>query len=219
MRLTMPLIVGLDRSGTPDPKERKSSQELYVICFAGVEASLEELRAVLSVLRQECGLASGEEFRGRTCPEWVQNRLLEEGGKVGLCVAASIYEKAPAERGQSLPGAADFQSDAALALFDTFVRKHRLSGLWCDEDIEGRKQKAFETAASRIHRLAWPDTRLKVRHRPSKSSDLIQLADVVAYGLSRLLRDRVGEDALKRRLKALKSDPKNTIIGPLPWEI
>lgn len=217
----MPLLVGLDRSGTPDPRERKASQELYVVCFAAVEVTLEALRTDFSAPRQECGMAFDEEFRGRNCPEWVQDRLLEAAQKMNLRVAASIYEKVPATQGRLVArSAADFQAEAALKLFARFVRDHQVSGLWCDEDIEGQKrQKAFETEASRIHRLAWPDTRLKVRHKSSKNSDLIQLADIVAYGLSRLLRERVEQAALKQRLKLLKSDPKNIIIGPMLWEM
>lgn len=215
----MPLIAGLDRSGTPDPRERNASQELYVVCFAAVEVTLEELRVGFNALRQECGMALDQEFHGRSCPEWVQGRLLETARRMNLRVAASIYEKVPATQGQLVPGtAADFQADAALTLFANLVREHQISGLWCDEDIEGQeRRKAFETAASRIHRLAWPSTRLKVRHKPSKNSDLIQLADIVAYGLSRLLRERVEGDALKQKLKALRNDPRNIIMGPMLW--
>lgn len=77
----------------------------------------------------------------------------------------------------------------------------------------------FETAASRIHRLAWPSTRLKVRHKSSKNSDLIQLADIVAYGLSRLLRERVEDNALKQKLKALRDDARNIVTGPMLWDV
>lgn len=85
----MPLIAGLDRSGTPDPRERKASQELYVGCFAAVEITLEEARVGFNALCQECGMALDQEFHGRSCPEWVQGRLLETAQRMNLRVAAS----------------------------------------------------------------------------------------------------------------------------------
>lgn len=216
----MPLYCGLDRSGTPDPKERRAGRELYVTGFAAVPVDVEIVRSALTDLRHECGMAATQEFHGRSCPEWIQTKVLNTAQDLGLRVAVSIYEKVQATPGShSHENAAHFQSRVALELLERFVQQHQLARLWCDEDIQGKvQQKAFETAAEQCHRLAWPDTRMRARHIASKSSDLVQLADIVVYGFSRLFREAINDADLQRCLRAIRGNPENIVIGPLPWE-
>ena len=58
---------------------------------------------------------------------------------------------------------------------------------------------------------------MKVRHSRSDSSDLIQLADVVAYGLSRLSRNEEMGPELTVCLERIRQDPKNVVMGPMAW--
>ncbi len=213
---------GLDRSGTPDPTERKTGRELYVVGLTAVSVGMEEVRDGFSSIRRECGMKPHEEFHGRQCPEWIQARVLRTADDtMGLRVAAFIYEKQSAAHNpalQSGPTPARFQVQAALALLERFFSQHRLETLWCDEDIQGREQqKAFETAVKRLHRAAHAGARINVRHRPSKSNDLIQLADIAVYGLSRLTRGLVKDPELRRLLEAMRDAAENVVEGPLPW--
>lgn len=103
-------------------------------------------------------------------------------------------------------------------VLDRMLKGGPLRRVWCDEDMRDKKrQQAFNTAVQRINRAAWPEARLKVRHEVSTSSSLIQLADVVAYGLSQLARELVEDPVLQRRLKAIRDDPQNVIRGPMAW--
>lgn len=216
------LCAGLDRSGTPDPTERKTGRELYVVGLTAVSVGMEEVRDAFRSLRRDCAMEPHEEFHGRHCPEWIQVKILKTADAMGLRVAAFIYEKDSASYNpalqQSAPSPARFQAHAALALLEQFFARHQLEKLWCDEDIQGREQqKAFQTAVKRLHRAAHAGARIEVRHRPSKSNDLIQLADIAVYGLSRLTRGLVKNLELHRLIEAIRDATENLVEGPLPW--
>lgn len=215
----MPIyIAGLDRSETPNPKKRKTGLEFYTICIAAFEVPLEELEAVLAGVRQECGKPAHAEFRGHDDPEAVQLKVLRAVAPLNPVVGVALYEKAAATQLQqehSRIEPAMFQVTASLALLEMFFTRYQLSRLWCDEDIKGKaKQEEFETAAERLHRAAYPGTRMKVRHKASHQSAPIQMADVFAYGLSRLARGLVEDAELRQWLKAIRDDPRNVIEGP-----
>ena len=54
--------------------------------------------------------------------------------------------------------------------------------------------------------------------RRSHTSLMIQLADVVAYVLSRQARGVRFDPPLESMLRKLRSDSRHLILGPLPWE-
>ena len=215
----MSLLCGLDRSGTPDPKERKATRELYVIGFAGVVAGKETLQVALSDLRHECGMRATKEFHGRDCPEWIRAEFLRRVQGLGLQVAVAAYEKGtqpvPDDRFQS-PMVS--QSRAALKLLDKFVQQHQLSYLWCDEDIQGKAaQGAFEAAAQQCHRAAWPNTRMKARHVASNESDIVQVADMLVYSFSRWFRGQTEDAELAGCLSEINRATGNIVLGPMRW--
>ena len=212
-------VAGLDRSGTPDQVERRAGREVYVVGFAALDCDLEVIRSTLADLRRTCGKAEGEEFHGRDDPEWMQATVLGTALSLGLRVAVAVHEKgATLPDGEAPWKTAQFQADAALNLWEKFVRRYQFGRLWCDEDIQGKaQQKAFETSLGRRHREAWPNTRVKTRHIASKSSDLVQLADLVVYGFSRLARGLVRSRELRQILARVQAEPGNVFIGPLPW--
>lgn len=215
----MPLLCGLDRSGTPDPKERKAGRELYVIGFAGVAVSKDELQVALSSVRHECGMPASREFHGRDCPEWVRAKFLRRVQTLGLQVAVAAYEKAPqSSTTERLQSPTATQSNAALNLLEMFVQQHQLNYLWCDEDIEGKTaQGAFQAAAQKCHRTAWPNTRMKARHIASNDSDIVQVADMLVYSFSRWFRGLIEDAELTNCLNEISKATGNIVLGPLRW--
>lgn len=217
----MALYAGLDRSGTPDPIKRKPGREFYTICSAAVEVDLDELRSVFALVREQSGMSAEQEFKGHDDPEDVQLKVLHAARGMNLLVAASIYEKGdllwvPSHHGN--PNASQFQEFAALSLLERLFRRYQISKLWCDEDIKGKaKQQSFESAIAKLHRTAYPGVRIAVRHKSSNKSDLIQLADILGYGLSRLARGVVEKTELRRCLEEIWTDPRNIVEGPHPW--
>ena len=161
------------------------------------------------------------EFRAHQISQVMQSAVLEAAMDSGLHVGALIIDKAVARRQSDqadMPSPGEFQFLAGIVLLEEFFTRYSLKGLWCDEDIKGKeRQKEFTTAVKRAHRANWPGLQLKVRHSPSDSSDLIQLADIVAYGLSRLSRGETLRPQLRRHLEALWDDARNIIIGPKSW--
>jgi hypothetical protein len=159
------------------------------------------------------------EFRGHDCSEETQLTLLNAVNGLGLRVAAVLYEKVSETQAALATGkSTDFEDKAALKLFRKFAGQYQVSKLWCDQDTEGRQeQKAFETALQRVHRELYPDGRFEARHKASHQSDLIQMADIIAYGLSRHERALVENADLRRVLSILRKDTRNIIEGPLEW--
>jgi len=213
---------GLDRSGTPHLTSAQASNNLYVVCLAAV-MDRDGVGSSLGALRPQFGMSSRAEFRGHQSSERMQVAVLAAAMDAGLRVGALLIDK-EATRRQSettdLPAPADFQILAAVALLEQFIPRYSLQALWCDEDIKGKeRQKEFVTAVKRLHRANWPEMHLKVRHSASDSSDLVQLADVTAYGLSRLSRAEVASSELTYCLEAIREDPQNVIIGPMAWEV
>ncbi len=210
---------GLDRSETPDPKKRKTGRELYTVCIAAIQVPIEELEAVLATVRHECGLPSRAEFRGHDDPETIQLKVLRAVAPLMPVVGVALYEKVPEQQlQQEQPTliASEIQITATLTLLERFFSRYQLVRLWCDEDIKGKaQQKEAETAAERLHRAVHPNTRMKARHKSSKQSAAIQLADVIAYGLSRLVRGLVEDPELRQLLITIRDDPRNIIIGPV----
>lgn len=216
----MPIYTaGLDRSETPNPKKRKTGREFYTVCIAAFESPVEELEAILASVRYECGRSARAEFRGHDDPEAVQLKVLHAVAHLEPMVGVALYEKVSAqqlEQEQFILQPTELQFNASLTLLEKFFARYQIIRLWCDEDIKGKeKQEEFETAAERLHRAAYPNTRMKVRHKPSHQSASIQMADVFAYGLSRLARGLVENAELRQVLKAIRDDPRNVIEGAL----
>lgn len=216
------MYAGLDRSGTPDLTSTQASNNLYVVCLAAV-TDREGFGSSLRGLRSQFGMSSHEEFRGHQISQPMQYAVLTAARDIDLRVGALLIDKeATRERLERalFPAPADLQTLAAVALLERFFHRYSLEGLWCDEDIKGKqRQKQFVTAVKRLHRGNWPDMQLKVRHSPSYSSDLIQLADVTAYGLSRLNRGEALGSDLRTLLETIREAPENVIMGPMAWTV
>jgi hypothetical protein len=220
----MSLHAGLDRSGTPDLMSVGRGHDPYTIALAAIDGTDEnwrKLRDGFQEVRRDYGMSRDEEFRGHQTTDRIQAALLDAVIPIGVRIAALIIDK-KATREQStwpsLPAPIDFQVDVSLAFLEDVLPSFPLAWLWCDEDIKGRKQQEFTTHVKRTHRAIRPDERIKVKHVDSKSNELVQLADIVAYGLSGMARGETMAVELRRCLSAIRNDPMNIIIGPVAWE-
>ena len=101
----------------------------------------------------------------------------------------------------------------ALELVNRFFPQLPLRDLWCDTEIEGKSaQQAFETALKRCYREIHPGSRFNARVRESHTSNLIQLADIMAYTLRRQTMGKIKNSALRQFLKEVASDTNNLIV-------
>jgi hypothetical protein len=216
----MPLHAGLDCSGTPDLLGTGRGHNPYVVVIAAV-VELEILTRLFEDSRRRFGMRQNAEFHGHSMSEQMLLAVLENAEETGLVVGALLVDKLLTQQARpafELPSGADFQIEAALALAETFFAHHSLFELRCDEDIRGERQKKFITSLKRLHRAVWPDDHIKVQFRPSEKSDLIQLADVIAYGLGNQARQTVEDEELRRRLIRISGSEKNIIEGPKAWD-
>lgn len=217
----MILHAGLDCSGTPDLRGTARGHSPYVVTLAAVSAP-ERLAALLRDLRFQFGMAQREEFHGHEMSEAMLAAVLERVMESEWIVGALLIDKAMTQQlrpASELPAVTDFQIRSALTLAEAFFARYALAELRCDEDIHGReRQKEFITGVKRLHRSVWSEGRLRVTFLPSAKSDLIQLADIIAYGLGILTRGTVQDAILRRRLQAIQENPANIIQGPRAWE-
>jgi hypothetical protein len=217
----MELYAGLDRSGNANLIETRPTQNYYVVCLAAVE-DRDELKQTLTEVRRHFDMATNDEFRGHDIGENVQLEFLRAVQSIGLYVGALIVNKEATRHihtDATLPSNTDFQSLTSRRMFRRFFAMYPVAGLWCDEDIKGKeRQQEFTTDVKRIHRECWPGRRCSVRHCASASVDVIQVADVVGYGLSRLARGVVSQTELRKLLEGIKQETGNVIMGPLAWE-
>lgn len=216
---------GMDCSGTPDLSGADRKHDPYTLCVLALQAGDEPaaaLRRELAVFRARFRLDARREYRGHAMSDTMQADLLELLRGHEMAAAALLVSKAATREkwgGGSLPSSAGFQVLAARANLEPFMRRYCLARLWCDEDIHGRgPQRELTTELLRIHRDAWPGEKLKVRFMPSGRELLIQLADVLAYGLACYERGTIRSARLKRVVEAVRSDPRNLVTGPVAWD-
>ena len=213
----MPYLCGYDCSGTPDLTLKQKPDHLYVIGFVGIPSDAETVRAVFAEIRAQCKtphyeMAADEEFRGAATPELVHFALLKAAVEMGLKAAIAVYDFGLASDIASPRKITAFRIKAALQLFGEFVKRYQVVRLWCDEDIQGAAQAEFETNLQSCHRAAWPGTRMKARHRPSKNIEMIQLADILVYCVSRQRSGSIRSMELQKLVDQITTDPENIVI-------
>ncbi len=170
-----PLYAGGDWSGKPD--KRDEALIFCVVALSDKEAWTDSCRQ----LRHNLRMAQNAEFHGHEMKDDAHRlQLLQAGREAGMKIGALVLSKGARAEGNETPS----YESAALELLNPFFARYALRDLWCDNEIQGKAaQKAFETELQRCHRAIHPNARFKARLRPSHTSDLIQLADVMAYAL------------------------------------
>ena len=218
MARTLGLYAGGDWSGKPD--KPSGTIDIFAFCIAAFP-DLDVLNAEALVLRRELGMPLGEEFHGHEMSEAMNAAVLEMGLRLGMRLGVLLVNKSavPLSGQVTLPAAAGFTHAIAIRLLERFVPGCPLARLWCDEDIKGKAaQQQFETDVKRVCRSHHPASTCKVGFRRSYINVPVQVADVVAYVLSRQARGVRFEPPLQNALRKLRGDGQHLILGPLPWE-
>jgi hypothetical protein len=156
-------------------------------------------------------MAQHAEFHARDMTEQDILILLTAARESGMVFGALVLEKIGVTNTEA-PIAFDYAS-VAQELFRGFVLRYSVKRIWYDTEIQGRAaEKAFETEMCRINRAIYPNAPLKARCRPSNKSDLIQVADSVAYVVSRQTRGLLKHTPLQQLWAAIAADERNLII-------
>ncbi len=217
----MRLCVGVDASGTPDLTGTERRHNPYVVVAAGVQQP-EILQEELARTRAQAGMKATQEFHAHALPEVVQVAVVEAGSRAGLCIGALLMDKQASRRALDaglFPSSAQVQRRALLRLLEAFFARYELAELRYDEEFGSRKRpQELITDIKRLHRAAWPLGRVRVQPAPSHQSDLIQLADVIAYGLGVEARGTQRTKALQELLQRLHTDSAHVFIGTGIWE-
>ena len=213
------MFSGLDRSGTPNAPDENSLKEnvpeIYLACAVCVPDS-EAVDRYFADWRQRCGFPKTYEFHSR----YGSTALILEGVQFALAnaqISAVFFDK---ERLQSELGGSVYERPnlltAAIGLIaiEDVLQQSQLKKIWCDEDIQGKEdQKEFDTAVKRFARSYWPKIPT-MRHLPSGKSNMVQLADMVAYGLQRDIRGLPETAGMRKTVRELARKEGNRI-----WEI
>ena len=209
----MPLYAGWDTSGPTASVRRPRGRDIYVSCVVMMDDP-QQLTEAFRRVRSQCGMASADELRGHRVPPRVQLAALEAVVEMDVRVGALIYDKGAMRlQGESLPSPSHFHRVAASALLEQILPIYPISRLLCDEEIQGEEQRTFITEIKRINRQLQPQVRLSIGFKRSRSSDILQLADITAYGLLRLTRGTIELPELQSRLEAIRDHPQNIILG------
>lgn len=215
------MYAGMDASGTPDLQGTERKHNPYVLVVAAVDDK-EVLERVMADLRTRQGMAAGAEFHAHQMIEERQIAVVKDVMTLELRVGALIIDKPFTReiRGTNdLPSSPEFEVQSRLSLLELFFARYTLRLLQCDEDIKGRaRMNQFKTQVKRLHRAKWPGTSLKLQYRKSISSDLVQIADVLAYGLAHLSRQTILLSEWSRLLEEIRNDERNVILGPMAWD-
>lgn len=200
------LYAGLDWSGTPHAKEKGVEKDLYIPCGVRVP-DVEATNGYFAGWRAEFGRPATFEFHGYECGPRTLLRAADYVLEVGQ-VTAVVFDKDVLvdEMGPEV-----FEKPALLppatgrVVLDRMLSTSPLRRVWCDEDMPNKKrQQAFNTAVKRKARTLWPDDASPdMKHYPSNKSNLVQLADMIAYVLQREARGLLETAELRQRAQAL----------------
>ena len=237
----MPLIVGLDRSGTPDPREPKTSHqmmtvtaavdwsgspdapeaggalELYIPCAVRV-ASVDRVNEQFRAWREAFGFAADYELHGYRLRRRSDILVtVVEYVRDNAQVVAYLFDKREMMRDL---GSQVFDKPGLLAPATGLLVCHRmlekgpLRQIFLDEDIAPRHRPEFNTEIKRKARTLWPEQGIAKsfpKHHPSDKHNVIQLADMIAYLLQREAHGLSETAQLRRSVKALWQKEGNDI--------
>lgn len=212
------LYAGGDWSGKPD----KPSGPIDIFAFSvAAFPDVEVLNAEALALRQELGMPLDEEFHGHEMSDAMNAAGIEMGLRLEMRVGVLLVNKSaiPLSGQLILPSPTRFTREIALRLLERFVPLCPLQRLWLDEDIKGRAaQQSFETEVRQVSRAHHPASTCRADFRRSHTNVPVQVADVVAYVLSRQARGVSFGSPMQNTLRKLRSTPQHLILGPVAWD-
>lgn len=198
------MFAGMDWSGTPDRKENFEGPDLYVACCVVVPNN-EEANQFLDNLRKQRHKPFRYEFKGYHSEENELTELVEYVLDVGRAHALFVDKSEIESRsGREIFHHPDYLTIATgRYVLGKALEKSEISTVWCDEELSKEKQKRFNTTIQRDAKFLCRRSP-KIRHDASHKSNMIQLADIVAYVLQRDALGKVRLDSLKRAVRELK---------------
>ncbi len=209
----IPFQAGLDWSGKPELSARPDT---FIACFVAVSES-DALRLRFDALRQEARGGARDELHGHKMTPPFLAAALRIGLDLEMRVGALCIDKrASAQAGKWTPEKTLYEA-TALELWPEFLQRTPLTRLVHDTDIEGKlRPKVFATELKRI--AGQLEIRgLTAKPLPSAKSDLIQLADVVAYTLSRQVNGQKVETEILELWEEIRAAKINIVRGPEIW--
>lgn len=200
---SQPLYAGGDWSGEVD-----RADDVFIFCVVALP-DVEDWNDSCRDLRQQLGMAQNKEFHAHGMKNDAQRlQVLNAAKDFGLQVGAIILS----HRAEESKGVPSYES-IALELLGLFFPICLLKTLWFDQEIQGRaREQKFQADVRRCFKAIHPDASLKVTPRASHASNLIQLADVMAYTWRTQTRGTLEDAALNRFLKEMEAGTENMIV-------
>lgn len=199
------LYAGADWSGKPYERN-----DLFIFCVVVLDDA-EAWDGSCRQLRQRLRMPPNREFHARDMGKSSHKlEFLTAGQEAGMRVGACIVDTSSEN-----DGLADLTHESvAMELLHQFLPVHPFRSFWYDKgDLKGEKaEKAFETEICRYNRTLYPSSPLETKCRKSHNSNLIQLADVMAYAFRTLAIGTLREPQLRSLLKEINRDERNIII-------
>ena len=198
----MDLCAGGDWSG-------KTRDDVFVFALAALPDAEVWYQQALKT-RQQLGIARHMELHAHSLTEYQRLRFLQAANGNGMIVGAIVLQKSVKAK-ESSAALFDYAS-SARQLFGFFAQRYCLKRLWYDEEIKGKAtQQKFETELHRLQRINHTES-MKAKCRPSHTSDMVQLADIVAYVLRRHITGAIKNPLLCQEVQQIVTDPRNLIM-------
>lgn len=190
-----------------------SSGSLFRVACIVTAQDMEQVGIVLDEVRRFTNKYRLPEFHGHNDNTHYQVALLTAVQKLDLRVGIAICRQPIDLRDKIAPiSVINSYIDLSLRLLGEFFSTCKLEKLWCDDDFRGKQQqKQIRTAIKRLHRSVWPGSQLGVGFPSSEDSDIVQIADVVAYGMYRLAVGKIRDAEWRSLLEQIKRNPRNLV--------
>lgn len=196
---------GGDWSGKAD------RDELLIFGFAASEDAESWSEQHCPAIRHRLGMKQRAEFHAREMSEPEILLYLQAARDAGIIMGAVILRKPLPTNVEAL---ANFNcAVAAQKFFRVFLLRYRVKRFWYDTEIEGKAaEQAFETELKHINRALHPGTSFKARCRSSHQSDMVQIADSVAYTIRRHSVGTIKSKTLRQLVAEIIADERNVIL-------
>lgn len=216
---------GLDRSGNLELTGAAGAEGIFVIVVATITLETNDLTPIqqgFERLRQKFGKPSREEFHAHKMSEAMRRDVMLFAQTLSLRIGALIIDKAASlhdlSPGSPLPPPLELHFATTCYLLKVFLSRNVVHTLICDEDVQGRRHtQKFVTEVKRFYRERWDGKPIQVKHKASHQSDLIQLADIIAYDLARFYKGSSQSAEMRGLIEDMIKDARHTVEGPMAW--
>jgi len=205
------MYAGLDWSGTPHPQEQGVGIDVYIPCIVHVE-DIDATDTYMTDWRKQLGRSITYEFHGHQSRPEVLEQAIEYVLANGRVVAVLLDKQEITEQmgPQVFDHPATLPPATGRIVLDQILEVGPLRRIWLDEDIASDRRKAFNTEIKRKARALGQESP-DLKHYPSDKSNMIQLADMIAYVLQRDAKNLLETEELCRLVRQLWRQTGNRI--------